>query len=158
MNLLSILFCIFCGYIGYKAGKYVAHKLHEQDTINYEYYGNYDSSSGEVFTIKNFKDYLCTLTKVILTWLDNNECDKLLYKEIYIGRDNIITVERKESFIFVSLLYKNIRYAKWCSQLSGELVWYDNGCAKLDMDNTKEILQWFGDEGVISWRVKKIPV
>ena len=156
--LLFLCIALLAGYMGYKAGRKVVES--NIDELSYEYHGEYNESVGEVYTIRSTSDFLKAFTITIFKWIDINEYMGKDYVEILIGRDNVITVERhdlesKTSQYMISLHYKNIRYAKWCTKRSGDIIWYDNGVNKLNMYNTEELLEWFCKEGVISWRVKK---
>ena len=149
---------LIAGYIGYKAGRKIIES--SRDELSYEYHGKYDETNGEVYLVRSTDDFLKAFTMTIFKWIDINERMGNNYVEILIGRDNAIIVERhdlenRKSQYMVSLLYKNIRYAKWCTKRSGDIIWYDNGVTKLNMYNTGELLDWFCKEGVISWRVKK---
>ena len=158
--ILFISIALISGYIGYCAGRKVIESI-EQDP-NYDYHGNYDTTYGTVVSVNSYEDFVKAFSMAIFSWIDVNEYMGKDYVEILIGRDNTICVERYDSSTssnyIISLLYKNIRYADWCIKRNNEIVWYGRGVEKLNMYNTAELLDWFCQEGVISWRMKKLVV
>lgn len=155
--LLFILITLISGYFGYCAGRKAVESIAQDST--YDYHGEYNPSNGTIVSVNNYEDFIKAFTMTIFSWIDINEYMGKDYVEIFIGRDNTITVERYDintsSQYTISLLYKNIRYACWCAKRNNTIVWYDEGSKKLDMCNTSELLEWFCKEGVISWRTKK---
>lgn len=157
--LLSVIAGCVGGYLGLHLGIYAAKRFKGVSYIDedlYEYHGGYsEDTPGQILKVNSPQEYLIALSKVIKLWCSLNDINK--DKEICIGRDNVLMLSFNNSTqdLCVQLYYKNMRYAEWVIDKYDKLIYYNRPALSINMINTEPILEWFSDEGVVSWRVRK---